>query len=165
MDNAEPYLQFTKKQKYTRNLNPKYTSTPTEILSISNTIIESTLSLLPQSIFDIELPKVFLIRVASIDVDFPVLPAHVDYNRTCGINFYIEASGETTHYYNWDNNDKKLTEIAQFCAEQGDCWLLDTSIPHSVTLKPKQQRLILTISFTHTSFAKVAAELKEFCYV
>lgn len=152
---AEPYLQFTKKQKYNRDLDPKFTSTPTEIMAVPDAVVADTLALLPSAVLQIENPQVFLIRMVAMDAPYPVLPAHVDYNRSCGINFYLEAAGETTHYYDWDAASRTLTETSQFCAEVGECWLLDTTIPHSVTLKPKTQRTILTVSFVDAPFAAI----------
>ena len=158
---ATIHHRFSKKQKYNKDLPDEYTSVPTESLSLSETFASQAIAPVPAAIRGLEIPQAFLIRMAATDAIKPVLPAHVDYNRTCGINFYLEAGGETTHYYDWDQARRTLLEKASFEASKGDCWLIDTSIPHSVTLKPNQQRLILTLSFTKASFAQVSAWLGE----
>jgi hypothetical protein len=158
---ATLHHQFSKKQKYNKHLPDEYTSVPTESLSLPETFASQAIAVVPAAIRGLEIPQAFLIRMAATDASKPVLPAHVDYNRTCGINFYLEADGETTHYYDWNQTSRTLQEKASFEASQGDCWLIDTSIPHSVTLKPNQQRLILTLSFTKASFAEVSACLGE----
>ena len=157
--------RFTKTQKYNKNLADEYTSVPTEALRLPNHYADQIINMVPASVKALEVPQAYLIRMTETDALQPVLPAHVDYNRTCGINFYLEADGEKTHYYEWDSELKSLTETETFVAAQGDCWLIDTSIPHSVTLKPNQQRLILTLSFSHTSFPEVAARLRRVCNV
>ncbi len=157
--------RFSKKQKYNKHLPDEYTSVPTESLSLPEAFASQAIAVAPAAIRGLEIPQIFLIRMAATDALKPVLPAHVDYNRTCGINFYLEADGETTHYYDWNQSYRTLQEKASFEASQGDCWLIDTSIPHSVTLKPNQQRLILTLSFTKASFAQVSACLGEAGYV
>lgn len=162
---ATLHHQFNKKQKYNKHLPDEYTSVPTESLSLPEAFASQAIAVVPAAIRGLEIPQAFLIRMAATDALKPVLPAHVDYNRTCGINFYLEAGGETTHYYDWDQASRTLQETASFQASQGDCWLIDTSIPHSVTLKPNQQRLILTLSFTKASFAQVSACLGEAGYV
>lgn len=162
---ATLHHQFNKKQKYNKHVPDEYTSVPTESLSLPEVIASQAIAVASAAIRGLEIPQAFLIRMAATDALKPVLPAHVDYNRTCGINFYLEAGGETTHYYDWDQTSCTLQETASFQASQGDCWLIDTSIPHSVTLKPNQQRLILTLSFTKASFAQVSACLREAGYV
>ena len=162
---ATLHHQFNKKQKYNKHLPDEYTSVPTESLSLPEAFASQAIAVTPAAIKGLEIPQVFLIRMAATDALKPVLPAHVDYHRTCGINFYLEAGGETTHYYDWNQTSRTLQETASFEASQGDCWLIDTSIPHSVSLKPNQQRLILTLSFTKASFAQVSAWLGEAGYV
>ena len=157
--------RFSKKQKYNKNLPDEYASVPTESLSLPEAFASQAIAVTPAAIKGLEIPQIFLIRMAATDALKPLLPAHVDYNRTCGINFYLEAGGEITHYYDWDQASRTLQETASFEASQGDCWLIDTSIPHSVSLKPNQQRLILTLSFTKASFAQVSAWLGEAGYV
>lgn len=158
---ATLHHQFSKKQKYNKHLPDEYTSVPTDSLSLPETFASQAIAVAPAAIRGLEIPRAFLIRMAATAALKPVLPAHVDYNRTCGINFYLEAGGEITHYYDWDHASRTLKETTSFEASQGDCWLIDTSIPHSVTLKPNQQRLILTLSFTKASFAEVSACLGE----
>ena len=162
---ATLHHQFNNKQKYNKHLPDEYTSVPTESLSLPEAFASQAIAVTPAAIKGLEIPQVFLIRMAATDALKPVLPAHVDYHRTCGINFYLEAGGEITHYYDWDQASRTLQETASFEASQGDCWLIDTSIPHSVSLKPNQQRLILTLSFTKASFAQVSAWLGEAGYV
>jgi hypothetical protein len=155
-ESAILHHRFDKKQKYNKNLGSDYTSVPTEALSLTKRYADQVIDMTPANLKVLETPQALLLRMSAVDALKPVLPAHVDYNRTCGINFYLEADGETTHYYDWDQSSKALTETASFVTSKGDCWLMDTSVPHSVTLKPNQQYLILTLSFTRASFSEVA---------
>lgn len=154
---------YIKPQKYNRGLDEKFMPVPTITYSLPQRVAQHYLSALPQSVLDIEVPHVFVIAMRECDAALPILPAHVDYNRSCGINVYIKADGETTHYYDWSAEDKSLTEVERFVAEKGDAWLMDTSVPHSVTLVPNQRREILTFSFVKAPYTAVKKALKVAC--
>ena len=85
-----------------------------------------------------------------------MIPPHIDSFRVCTINYYLKANGETTKYYKYKPNGS-INEVDSFCARTGDCWILDTTIPHSVELIPGKTRSVLGVSFLNTSFEAVAS--------
>lgn len=157
LDNAKPVLHrtYSKRQKYNRDTDESYTLIPTTTYSLPDDVISKLTQQLPKAVLDIEVPQVFILRMEASSAQLPVLGAHVDFNRSCGINIYLEANGETTHYYNWDADTKALEEEERFIAETGDCWLMDTSVPHSVSLVTDRQRSMLTYSFVKAPYQKI----------
>lgn len=80
-----------------------------------------------------------------------LLAPHIHLQEECVINFYLHTNGEVTSFWDgvierddeWtqDNgngymnvNTKKLTLAESFIAQPGECWLLNTRQPHSVSL-------------------------------
>lgn len=157
LDAATPVLHrtYSKRQKYNRDIDEGITLVPTTTYSLPDEVIAQFIAQLPQSVRDIEVPQVFILQMDACDAQRPVLGAHVDFNRSCGINIYLEASGETTHYYQWDGEAKALHEEECFVAEAGDCWLMDTSVPHAVSLVPGKQRKMLTFSFVRATYDQI----------
>lgn len=151
---------YLKPQKYNRGLEEKYTPVPTETFVLPDEVVRKYLQALPKAVLDIEVPHVFVLTMKACDAELPLLPAHVDFNRSCGINVYMEAGGETTHYYDWDADSKALTEVERFTAERGDSWLMDTSVPHSVTLVRNQARMMLTFSFVKAKYSDIKQALE-----
>jgi hypothetical protein len=90
-----------------------------------------------------------------LDAQNPVLPAHVDINKTCGINVYMDTHGEVTKFYHWSRDSRQSEYVEEFCAEAGDVWLMNTSVPHSVDMVPNKARRLLTFSFTKAKYAEV----------
>lgn len=153
---VRPHQKYTKVQRYARNMEG--TSIPhTETMKLDNAY--EFLIMLPHVLLALETPQVFLLELPATDVADPVLPAHVDINKTCGINVYLEAHGETTKFYKWNKKNKTSEFEEEFCAEEGDCWLMDTTVPHSVTMLPNTRRRILTFSFTKTKYEEVLGAL------
>ena len=110
---------------------------------------------LPSKLLKIERPYVIILELPAFDTANPVLPAHRDYNKTCGINVYLEASGEVTKFYHWDQKAKESNFVEEFCAETGDIWVMNTDVPHSVILKPNKARKMLSFCFTKTPYETV----------
>lgn len=91
--------------------------------------------------------KLLSVRAAS----YSILSPHAHLREKSVINFYKKVNGEITTFYSGDvvrdetiNDPSGNLEIIkldgivpceQFCAEQGDLWILDTTQPHSVTVK------------------------------
>lgn len=146
---------YSKRQKYNKDADEKYTLVPTTTYSLPDDVISKLIKQLPNGVLEIEVPQVFILKMEASDGPLPVLGAHVDFNRSCGINIYLEASGEITHYYNWNADDKALKEEEQFTAREGDCWLMDTSVPHSVSLVTGKRRSMLTYSFVKASYQQI----------
>jgi hypothetical protein len=98
---------------------------------------------------------VFVLELPALDAQDPVLPAHVDINKTCGINVYLDTHGEVTKFYQWSRGSRQSEYVEEFCANAGDVWLMDTSVPHSVDMVPNKSRRMLTFSFTKAKYAEV----------
>jgi hypothetical protein len=146
---------YSKRQKYNRDIDDSYALVPTATYSLNDEVVAQLLKQLPQAVLDVEVPQVFILQIEASDAQRPVLGAHVDFNRSCGINIYLEASGEITHYHRWDGDTKTLEEEERFVAKAGDCWLMDTSVPHSVSLAPGKRRKMLTFSFVGATYEQI----------
>lgn len=110
---------------------------------------------LPNNLLSLERPFVFILELPAVDVPNPILPAHIDYNKTCGINVYLETNGEVTKFYHWNKETKQAEYVEEFCAATGEVWLIDTSVPHSVILTPRKTRTMLTFSFVKLKYNEV----------
>lgn len=155
LEHAVFHRTFSKRQPYNRSLEDKYDAIPTSTYLLPQEVTLNLLSQLPKKVLELEIPQVFILKVDPSDSPFPILAAHVDLNRSCGINIYIEANGERTHYYDWDSTTKTLSETECFIAKKGECWLMDTTIPHSVSLVTGMQRVMLTFSFVKSPYQTV----------
>lgn len=139
-------------RKYAENLG----GTPlpyTRILTVGNESL--FISQLPQKLLELEYPYMFLLELPALDAQDAVLPAHIDVNKTCGINVYLDAEGEVTKFYRWDDNSHRSEYVEEFCASKHDVWLMDTSVPHSVDMVPNKSRRMLTFSFTKAKYEEV----------
>lgn len=110
---------------------------------------------LPSKLLERERPYVIILELPASDVANPILPAHRDYNKTCGINVYIEANGEVTKFYKWHQESRQSEYVEEFCANAGEIWAMDTDVPHSVTLVPNKARRMLSFCFTKTKYSEV----------
>ena len=104
------------------------------------------------------------------------VPPHIDVERKCAINFYVETSGCITRVFDIKSDSrpksslpkykymfmlKDLTEIGSFVSTNGDAYLLDTSKPHQVvTTQPATDRKLLSLTSKY-SFAEVRDMLSE----
>lgn len=146
------HQKYYRVQKYARNLDG--TSIPyTETLTVLNEA--EFVAQLPEELVAIECPSVFMLELPALDAQDPVLPAHVDINKTCGINVYMDTHGEVTKFYKWGRDSRQSEYVEEFCADTGDVWLMDTSVPHSVDMVPNKPRRMLTFSFTKMKYAEV----------
>ena len=146
------HQKYYRVQKYARNLDG--TSIPyTETLKVLNEA--EFVAQLPEEVVAIERPGVFMLELPALDAQDPVLPAHVDINKTCGINVYLDTHGEVTKFYKWGKDSRQSEYVEEFCADTGDVWLMDTSVPHSVDMVPNKPRRMLTFSFTKMKYAEV----------
>jgi hypothetical protein len=147
-----PHQKYYRVQRYARGLVG--TSIPyTETLMVLNEA--EFVAQLPEALVAIEWPSVFLLELPALAADDPVLPAHVDINKTCGINVYMDTHGEVTKFYQWSRDSRQSEYVEEFCADTGDVWLMDTSMPHSVDMVPNKSRRMLTFSFTKAKYAEV----------
>jgi hypothetical protein len=121
--------------------------------SVSNA--DSFIDQLPSNLLQLERPYVIILELPAFDTANPVLPAHRDYNKTCGINIYLDANGEVTKFYSWNQKNRESTFVEEFCAQTGDIWLMNTDVPHSVILKPNTARRMLSFCFTKLKYEEV----------
>lgn len=122
--------------------------------SVSNA--DQFIDQLPDELLQLERPYVIILELPAFHSTNPVLPAHRDYNKTCGINVYLEASGEVTKFYHWDREKRESQYVEEFCASPGEIWAMDTDVPHSVDLIPNKARRMLSFCFTKTKYTEVA---------
>lgn len=147
-----PHHRFTKVQRYGRNAAGTHVAY-TQTYTLPNAY--EFLIMLPHAVLALETPHVFLLEIPATEGDDPVLTPHIDINKTCGINVYLEAHGETTMFYKWDKKTKTSEFKEEFCAEAGECWLMDTTVPHAVRMVPNTRRRMLTFSFTKAKYEQV----------
>jgi len=143
-----PHKKYTKFQKYSKHLPGINLGSETKYVENEYLYIQQ----LPKSLLSIEVPKVFLLEILKPSSDNSLLPIHIDINKTCGINVYLEANNEVTKFYDWDTTTRTCSYVEEFCAEPGDVWLMNNKQPHSVDLVKDCQRRILTYSFVSTPY-------------
>jgi hypothetical protein len=120
---------------------------------------------LPSSLLEKEIPNIRWQKFGARSA----IPAHIDLDRLCSINFYISVSNETTLFYNKKRsgfsfkikNEKNVNEsfldewlepTVSFIAQQYDVYLLNSSQPHAVLNTTEKDRISLQFSFKKTSF-------------
>lgn len=145
------HQMYFRPQKYSRN--HAGFPVPSFTLNIDNG--DDYIDQLPASILAVERPSVFVLELPAVSYPSPTLPAHVDLNRTCGINVYLEANGEITNFYTWDQETKTASFDEQFCSDVGEAWLMDTTVPHDVKMFTMKRRRALTFSFTKTKYKEI----------
>lgn len=134
------------------------------VKTLPTLIQDIILSTLPKSLLAVETPEVVLMEFHAHKHKPSVVAPHVDLNRCCGINFYLEVSGGITSFYRWDKQSKSCFPEQSICANQGDVWILNTSVPHSVEIESNTVRRMISCSFVTTSFHSVVEELKRSKY-
>ena len=151
------HMTHYKWQKYGLALKKttSYEAAVASTYEVSSDIKDKILSTIPDKLFELETPKVWFLEVEGLNNDVSMIPPHIDSFRVCTINYYLKANGETTKYYNYKPNGS-MDEVSSFCAKTGDCWILDTTIPHSVELIPGKTRSVLGVSFLNTPFETVS---------
>jgi hypothetical protein len=148
-------MSHYKWQKYGLSLKKDldYEASIANTFEVSDKIKSEILSTIPIELLEIEIPQVWYLEVAGSDDVTTMVPPHTDKFRICTINYYLNTNGETTHYYKYESG--VMEEIESFCAQKNECWILNTTIPHSVKLVPNKTRSILGASFLKTPFEKV----------
>ena len=108
-----------------------------------------------------------------------LIPPHTDSGIKTTINFYIKTDNCLTQFYRFKNNNPKRIQIENqtdgyifdekdldligcFHAKDGDVWMLDVTIPHSVLpLAEFNDRIAITLATPIHSFETVCEMLKE----
>ena len=153
------YLHMThyKWQKYGLSLKKDvdYDAAIATTFEVSEQTKSNILSSIPTELLSIEVPHVWYLEVTGSNDTTTMVPPHIDSFRICTINYYINTNGETTQYYNYESG--VMEEIGSFCSEKNECWVLNTTIPHSVKLIPNKTRKMIGVSFLNTPFEKVVS--------
>lgn len=152
---SDLHMSHSRWQKYGLSLKKDidYDAAIASTFEVSDEIKSEVLSKIPTELLNIEVPHIWYLEVTGSEDDSTMIPPHVDSFRICTINYYIKTNGESTHYYNYEPGVVK--EIESFCSKDNECWILDTTIPHSVKLIPGKTRSILGASFLNTPYEKV----------
>ena len=152
---SDLHMIHSKWQKYGLSLKKDvdYDAAIANTFEVSDQIKSSVLEMIPKDLLDIEVPNIWYLEVTGTDDDKTMVPPHIDNFRICTINYYLQTNGETTHYYNYVSGD--MEEICSFCAKTNECWILNTTIPHSVKLLTGKTRSVIGASFINTPFEKV----------
>jgi hypothetical protein len=149
------HQMYFRPQKYSRN----HTGFPVPSFTLGIDNGDEFIDQLPTALLALERPSVFVLELPAVSYPSPTLPAHVDLNRTCGINVYLEANGEVTNFYTWDQETKTATFDEHFCSDVGEAWLMNTTVPHEVKMITMKRRRALTFSFTKAKYEEVLGAL------
>lgn len=150
------HAEYSTPQKYGIALAKTldFVSVPNSTYEMKDGDKKKVLKFLPKKLLEVEVPEVWVLNIKPADTNnLTMLAPHVDKVRKCCINFYIDPHGETTTYYEYFAG--KIKEIGSFVAKNGECWVLDSDQPHSVTLSPPHIRKAISISFIHTPYKEV----------
>ena len=149
---------YTRLQRYSKGLPGDYEAlinsgwgARNKSLSNADQFIEQ----LPSKLLSLEIPYVLYLELPASDTPDPVLPAHRDYGKNCSINVYLETNQEVTKFYQWNRETQMSEFVEEFCAATGDIWLMNTDVPHSVTLKQHKARCMLTLCFAKLKYEEV----------
>jgi len=154
--NLKIIYSYNRLQKYANNLDGNPVAIETyEVLNSQNFVDQ-----LPHNILQNEIPGVQVLKIPASDVPDPVVAAHVDVRRNCAINVYLKTAGEITNFYTWNKQEKKSYLRESFCSKTGQTWLMNSTVPHSVTLVPNTERIILTFSFKKIKYEEMVQCLK-----
>jgi len=152
---SDLHMSHSKWQKYGLSLKKDvdYDAAIANTFEVSDEIKLEVLSKIPTELLNIEVPHIWYLEVTGSEGDKTMIPPHIDSFRICTINYYINTNGESTHYYIYEPGF--VREIDSFCSKDNECWILNTTIPHSVKLIPGKKRSILGASFLNTPYEKV----------
>jgi hypothetical protein len=143
-----PHQSYEKLQKYAKNHKSLPIAPSTYEIKNEGDFIEQ----LPSVFLKKETPKVSFLEMIGADCEDSALSPHIDIRRRSCINFYLKTSNEITYFYDWNKTTENLTEIESFISKDNEAWLLNVTIPHSVSLKRNTKRHVLTFSFLKTKF-------------
>ena len=153
---SQLHMTHDKWQKYGLSLkrDVDYDAAIANTFEVSEQTKSNILSIIPTELLNIEIPHVWYLEVTGSD-NTSMIPPHIDNFRICTINYYINTNGETTYFYKYESGI--LEEISSFCAGTNECWILNTTIPHSVKLNVGETRRVIGASFIDTPFEKVVS--------
>ena len=148
------------KYKYASWADSKIEPTPLLMFSLLPDVEKQVINLLPDALKDAEVPRAHLMKMKRLSDRPNMLYPHVDRGRRVAINFYLLCGDETTLFFEPDKTTRSLTPVAEFCAEEGQCWMLDVSKPHAVIMNAARERISLSLSFRRSRYADLVRHLE-----
>jgi hypothetical protein len=142
------------KYKYTLWEKEIAAPTPLHIFSTTKEFAKKITDQLPKAITDLEIPKVYYMRMEKPHADSTV-PPHVDRGRRAAINIYIDCNKEVTEFFEAEESSKTLISKGSFIATPNDVWLLNVSKPHAVRMKSAKLRSAISLSFRKLKAEKI----------
>jgi hypothetical protein len=153
---SDLHMTHDKWQKYGLTLKKKenYEASIATTYEVTDQVKSYVLSTIPTELLQLETPQVWYLEVTGTTASTTMLPPHIDTFRICTINFYINTNGEKTKFYEYKSGTT-MDEIGEFCAKNDECFILNTTVPHSVKLMPEKTRSVIGASFLNTPYEKV----------
>jgi len=153
---SDLHMTHDKWQKYGLTLKKKenYEASIATTYEVTDQVKSYVLSKIPTELLQLETPKVWYLEVTGTNKSTTMVPPHIDTFRICTINFYINTNGETTKFYEYKSGTI-IDEIGEFCAKDNECFILNTTVPHSVKLMSEKKRSVIGASFIKTPYEKV----------
>lgn len=134
-----------------------YTAVPPDAFVVTGAVYDKIVSWLPASVFKEETPEILYIELPAHAAGNGMFAPHIDNDRVCVVNFYADADGEVTTFFDYACG--KMEELCSFSANINECWVLNPTIPHAVALSATKARKVFSVSFRTTSYDRV---LKHF---
>lgn len=128
----------------------EYEAVPPELHIVQGKTRTDVLSWLPAELLNREDPEIVFIYVPPHESGAGMFAPHVDGFRIACVNFYVDDDEEVTRFYDYSGGG--MIGIGEFSAKKGDCWVLNTTIPHSVSLSSTKPRRVVSVSFVDTPF-------------
>lgn len=153
VDNCKSYL---KTQRYAKNFL-SHNLIPSDTYEIKNT--NDIIKFLPETVVEYEVPTVLYIELKSEFQEIALLPPHIDIKRTVAINYYFETNSERTSFYDYNKLTQEVNEVESFTSKNNEIWILNVSVPHSVTFFRPYLRKFLSFSFNKLTYDKLVSML------
>ena len=148
------------KYKYASWVDSTIEPTPLLMFSLLPDVEKRVIDLLPDALKDAEVPRVHLMKMKRLSDRPNMLYPHIDRGRRVAINFYLVCGDETTLFFEADEATSSLKSVAEFCAKEGECWMLDVSKPHAVIMNAAPERMGLSLSYRRSRYEDLAGSLE-----
>ncbi len=149
------------KYKYASWADSTIEPTPLLMFSLLADVEKQVINFLPDALKDAEIPRVHLMKMKRLSDRPNMLYPHVDRGRRVAINFYLVCGDETTLFFEADEATRSLTPFAEFCAKEGECWMLDVSKPHAVIMNAARERIGLSLSYRRSRYVDLEKYLEK----
>ncbi len=146
--------------KYASWADSSIEPTPLLMFSLLPDVEKQVIDLLPDALKDAEVPRVHLMKMKRLSDRPNMLYPHIDRGRRVAINFYLVCGDETTLFFEVDEATRSLQSVAEFCAKEGECWMLDVSKPHAVIMNAAPERMGLSLSYRRSRYADLVRHLE-----